>query len=363
MAWSAQQSEALAQIKKWVTGGRSTPQVFKLFGYAGTGKTTLAKEVEHMVGGSVLYATFTGKAALVLRSKGCRDASTLHSLIYKTHQDMMGKFTFHLNPDSALKFAKVLVVDEASMVGEELGADVLSFGVKVLILGDPFQLPPVKDAGFFTLGKPDYMLTEIHRQAADNPIIRMSMDIREGAGLSLGRFGESSVIRRDRLGQKTILEAGQVLCGLNKSRRTFNDRIRLLRGISGEHPMPGDKLVCLKNDREKSLLNGGLWTVKESEFDEGVVLMSVLPDTTDFFETDVEVPIEFFTGNEKNLPFYVRREYDEFDYGYCLTTHKSQGSQWDSVVVFDESAAFRDDSARWLYTAVTRAAQKVTVVQ
>lgn len=359
MQWSDQQSEALAAIKEWIKHGES--QVFRLFGYAGTGKTTIAREVRGMAG-HVLYATFTGKAALVLRSKGCNGASTLHSLIYELEDENGGDPTFSLNKESLLAHSDVLVVDEVSMVDEELGRDVLSFGKKVLVIGDPFQLPPVKGQGFFTAEQPDFMLSEIHRQAQDNPIIRMSMDIRAGKPLEYGAYGESRVISRGRLGQKAVLEADQVLCGTNATRRDLNKRIRELRWFGGEFPVTGDKLVCLRNDREKGLLNGSLWKVACSKVRGSSVKMEVEPEGGGE-RVEVSVRREFFLGTERSLQWFERRESDEFDFGYALTVHKSQGSQWQNVLLFDESAAFRDDGQRHLYTGVTRAAERITVVQ
>ena len=72
------------------------------------------------------------------------------------------------------------------MVDEELGRDLLSFGTPVLVLGDTAQLPPVKGGGFFTDAEPDAMLTEVHRQAADNPIIRCRCRSARASRLALG---------------------------------------------------------------------------------------------------------------------------------------------------------------------------------
>lgn len=184
--WSTQQSLAISHVESWLTTPGS-PQTFSLFGFAGTGKTTLAK---HLAGGykhGVAYACFTGKAALVLRSKGCAGASTIHSLIYRAIPDpVTGNFRFELDRDGVASSVGLIVIDEVSMVGEELARDLLSFGKKVLVLGDPAQLPPVKSEGYFTNRAPNIMLTEVHRQAAENPIIRMSMDIREGRELRPG---------------------------------------------------------------------------------------------------------------------------------------------------------------------------------
>lgn len=370
MSWSPQQDAAIARVRAWLSDP-SAPQVFRLFGYAGTGKTTLAKELAQAVNGRVLFATFTGKAALVLRKKGCDDASTIHALIYKAEVDEeTGEADFVLNPDSDLAGASLLIVDEVSMVGEELAKDLLSFKTRVLVLGDPAQLPPVKDEGFFINSAPDVMLTEVHRQARDNPIIRMSMDIREGKRLQFGEFGTSLVLRRrdadqERL-RELVLGSDQVLCGLNKTRTSYNTRIRHLKGLGGQnapwHPAPGDRLICLRNKRDKAIFNGGIWDAErvEDKFGSFEITARSFDEKRDPIR--LEVAEEFFCGRESELDWRERRKYEEFTFGWAITCHKSQGSQWDSVIVFDESGAFRDARSNWLYTAVTRAAERVTVV-
>src|SRR5215207_4926675 len=178
MEWSPQQEEALRRVAAWLKEG--TPQLFRLFGYAGTGKTTLARHVAEAVEGEVAFGAFTGKAASVLRQKGCHEASTIHSMIYRTRESDEGGPLFAINRSGPASQADLIVIDECSMVDAELGRDLLSFGKPVLVLGDPAQLPPVKGGGFFTDAEPDIMLTEVHRQARDNPIIRLSMTIRDG---------------------------------------------------------------------------------------------------------------------------------------------------------------------------------------
>lgn len=370
MSWSKQQSDAITAVRAWLED-RHAPQVFRLFGYAGTGKTTIAKEIAHLINGTVLFGAFTGKAALVLRTKGCDGASTIHSMIYKVEDDESGKPTFKLNRDSDVGTAKLVIIDECSMVGPELGADLLSFGTRVLVLGDPAQLPPVKGTGFFIDAKPDFMLTDIHRQAADNPIIRMSMDVREGRRLQLGRHGDSRVVRRGELGREelaaAVMAADQVLCGINRTRRSFNARLRELHGMAemGDwRPVAGDRLICLRNNKDKGLLNGSLWDLIEighqnDSITEGKVESA---DGTSAGKVEIVVPVEFFKGAEDQLDWKMRRECDEFDYGYAITVHKSQGSQYDDLVVFDESGAFRDCRMNHLYTAITRAAERITVV-
>ncbi len=362
MRWSPEQDAALTAVAAWLKEGEN--QVFRLFGYAGTGKTTLAKTLAEDVDGDVAFGAFTGKAALVLRQKGCRNASTIHSMIYRTRDAEGDAPSFVLNGGSAAAKADLIVIDECSMVDEELGRDLLSFGKPVLVLGDPAQIPPVKGGGFFTEAEPDVMLTQVHRQAADNPIIALSMQVREGGRLRHGQYGESRVIRRGQLGAAAVTRADQLLVGTNRSRRAYNTRMRELLGRADPMPEVDDKLVCLRNDKKKGLLNGGTWMVDALHPMRGAKLrFSVSPEEERGRRTvKIGVLPAFFEGGEEDIPYAVRRESDEFDFGYALTVHKAQGSQWDAVVLFDESYAFREHRSRWLYTGITRAAARLTVV-
>ena len=357
MNWTPEQDRALAAVAAWLAE-RKAPQVFRLFGYAGTGKTTLARHLSESVEGETAFGAFTGKAALVMRSKGCTDARTIHSMIYRPKEVETEEPSFELNEDAPAAAASLIVIDECSMVDEELGRDLLSFGKKVLVLGDPAQLPPVKGGGFFTEAEPDVMLTEVHRQAADDPIIRLSMDIREGRRLERGIYGRSKVIGRDEVDTDEVKAADQVLVGLNKTRRAYNKRLRELLGFSGDLPQVGEKLVCLRNNRKKGLLNGGIFRVARAATVRGAkVRLSVSPEDAPGAKAQrVGIIPQFFAGGDEEIPYALRRDSDEFDFGYALTVHKSQGSQWDSVYLFDESYAFREHRARWLYTGVTRAA-------
>jgi exodeoxyribonuclease-5 len=251
------------------------------------------------------------------------------------------------------------------MVDAELARDLLSFGKPILVLGDPFQLPPVKGGGYFTEAEPDVMLTEIHRQAADNPIIRLSQIVRSGGELKEGRYGETRVVRRGAIDAAEVLSADQVLVGVNRSRRAYNHRIRHLTGFTESLPVAGDRLVCLRNDRAKGLINGGLWRVEAQGGVQKDFVKMTLRSEDDGARGSVKVAVlqAFFAGTEGELAYALRRESDEFDYGYALTVHKAQGSQWDNVMLFDESFAFREHRARWLYTGLTRAARKLTLVR
>lgn len=359
--WSPQQNVALKSAARWLKS--RDRQVFRLFGYAGTGKTTLAQHLADGVDGLVCFAAFTGKAALVMRSRGCAEARTIHSLIYRPHDLESEEPSFVLNAESDAASAQLIIIDECSMVDEALGRDLLSFGKPVLVLGDPAQLPPVKGGGFFTDAEPDIMLTEIHRQAADNPIVRLSMDVREGRALQPGTYGDSRILARRDIDAATVTAADQVLVGLNRTRRAYNRRLREILGFRTAYPESGDKLVCLKNDPQKGLLNGGLWRAKTgANLRRGRLRMTVVPeDETGGRPRRIAVVPQFFDSDDE-VPFSIRRNSDEFDFGYALTVHKAQGSQWDDVVLFDESGAFREHRNRWLYTGITRAAKKLTIV-
>ncbi len=363
MSWSPQQDAALRAVKQWQRGNREQ-QVFRLFGFAGTGKTTLAKQIASDTRGRVEFGAFTGKAAQVLRQKGCAGARTLHSMIYTVTDEIEGRPVFGLNDESDLYGASLLILDECSMVGVDLGRDVLSFGVPVLVLGDPAQLPPILGTGFFDDVPPDVMLTEIHRQAAENPIIGMATTVREGGRLLPGHYGASQVIApRGELDAERVMAADQVLVGRNATRRQANGRMRELRGIVGTVPTVGEKLVCLRNDREKGTLNGSLWAVSAVLAQTAKsVSMDLRADTGASFAR-VKVPMEFFLGTEDAMDWRAKKYADQFTFGYALTVHKSQGSQWDDVILFDESVYFRENRARHLYTGLTRAAEKVVVVQ
>lgn len=404
MEWSSQQQAALTAVKEWLEGralGTDSRQCFYLAGYAGSGKTTLAREFALEAGLMTIYVAFTGKAALVLRQKGCPEAQTIHSVIYvpvvksKRHlhdlqeeladrraqdpdcntldleeaiqeeQRRLSSPSFELRQESVIQDVDLVVCDEVSMVDEQMGADLASFGTPILVLGDPAQLPPVKASqGYFTKEEPDFMLTEVHRQAAGSPVLQLATEVRQGKRIELGDYGESRVLPSKSVKVEEAITFDQIICGRNKTRHAINRRVRETLGRSGALPEEGDRLVCLRNDKEGGVLNGSFWTVIQSQIEADD------PDTLRMMIEDADSPgsprlvlahSHHFEG--RDLPWFKAREALEFDYGYAITCHKAQGSQWDRVLVYDESACFRRDRHKWLYTALTRASESVTVVR
>lgn len=370
MNWSPQQESAMRAVAKWMAD-ESAPQTFYLAGYAGTGKSTIAKALVADSSKHWLFAAYTGKAAHVLRQKGCTGASTIHSVIYKPKDEKAGQPQFSRWAASPLaaRGTAGIVVDEVSMVDERLGRDLESFGKKILVLGDPAQLPPVRGAGYFTNREPDALLTEIHRHARESGVLRLATHIREGGTIAgftdVGTDVEliSLDTERDERTRQALV-ADQVLVGRNKTRHESNARHRVLRSHDTELPGPGDRLVCLRNDRESGLFNGSQWVAisAKRETDNIATLRLKSEDDGRVFEGTAWLHHFFGRGDDLKALGARRRSHQEFDWGYALTVHKAQGSQWDRVLVLDESSAFREDSRRWLYTAVTRAAKHVTVM-
>lgn len=393
MDFSPQQEQALDEVGGWLR--KKDQQIFRLFGFAGTGKTTLAKHLASQQDGDVVFCAFTGKAAHVLRTKGCPSATTIHSLIYlpkgkspkflrglqedlaqaianddaktqielqrmiRKEKDNLKQVHFQLNLDSKIREADLIIVDECSMVGREMAIDLMSFGVPILVLGDPAQLPPVRSKGFFTEHKADFMLTEIHRQAIGSPIIQLATRARKGLVLDFGTYGESQVVRVKDFDNSALTDE-QIIVGKNITRRRANKRRRECLGFLSPFPEPGDRVVCLRNNHDLGLLNGAIYRVDTTNGHEGDIIDLSLASEDEGRRVRVDVHQGPFLGED--APYHDRTA-EEFDYGYALTGHKSQGSQWPSVVVVDESSVFRQDRYRWLYTALTRASERVTVVR
>jgi exodeoxyribonuclease-5 len=409
MILSRQQNKAVKDVMDWYTRkphAANKGQVFKLFGYAGTGKTTLAKDIVSRITGDVIFGAYTGKAASVMRSKGCVGAETIHSLIYlvqeksrklllELEQDLIDKIewkneledkdaiaraeedikrlhtliederkklsspSFSLNPDSPVAEADLVILDECSMIDSEMGQDLLSFGTPILVLGDPEQLPPIYGAGYFN-DKPDILLTEVHRQAENDPIIDLATQTRNQEWLRPGKYGKSEVIAAGAQLGEAVLEYDQILVGRNITRTAVNARIRKLLGFTEWHPVHGEKLICLRNDKDMGLLNGTMWTVDDiGDIGQNRINLTLIGENGHL--VTVEMHAAPFKGEK--VPYYEKKDAQEFDFGYAITVHKSQGSQWENVLVVDESYCFYENRFKWLYTGITRAASRVSVLK
>lgn len=399
---TADQITADKLIKDWFL--HSTRQTFVLAGYAGTGKTTLLKHTVCETLGlvpeeSAAFVTPTGKAATVLIRSGIA-ATTLHKLIYQSiaeEQEIevngkkitVEKLNFKRR-ESIDKSIKLIVLDEASMVSDEVLYDLTEFGVKLLLCGDNAQLPPVEGFnGFMTA--PDYTLKTIVRQQSGNPVIKLSEMARENKYIPFGKYGDSVSVISKRIFQgeirkRSLMRADQIICGINKTRVQINDEIRSLLGFS-ELPQSGDKLICTQNNWETfidtqmrfNMVNGIIGEAFKPfyDFKTDVGFMMFKPDfLEDFCAEAIPFDIGIFTDGYYR---YKRGDYFEkfddkgepcgaftlnrFEYGYCISCHKAQGSEFDNVVVFDESYAFKEDKSRWLYTAITRAKKKLILVR
>ena len=269
------QASAISAAVNWYKNRRKFQQVFQINGLAGTGKTSLIPYIIDDLGldpdEDVVFGTYTGKAALVLRKKGipCR---TIHSLIYELVENNKGAMVWRLKdgsngPPSEVKSAKLVVLDEVSMVDKEMASDLLSFGKPVIVIGDHGQLPPVNGEAAFAQHEPDAVLTQIHRQAAENPIIRVAHMARKGEVLRYGRHGDSVlVVPQYEIKPPQLLTADQVICGFNKTRFRLNNLMRRALGRETALPTgPDEKIICLRNNHHLGLLNGMFLQLDEIE--------------------------------------------------------------------------------------------------
>lgn len=407
-----QQAEAAALIEEWYR--HLNTQIFVLCGYAGTGKTFL---VDHVVrslglvpGESAVFVAPTGKAASVL-IRGGTPASTVHSLIYTREEEIEVDENGEVIAEHFLRFVKrekidpairLIVLDETSMVSDDVLRDLLSYGVKCLCCGDPAQLPPVSGSNSL-LTMPVVTLTEIVRQECGNPIVRVAEAARAGRSLGYGDFGDVCILPRRSLTREVreqlFTQADQIIVGTNRTRAAVNREVRAFRGIPPEAALPvdGEKIVCTLNDWSKTLdeagafhlvngIIGTCYNVREQL--DGLGELDFVPDfLTDGvsglpFDTGIFLCGEYYHGygsracrlsngmlvHEGNYEllrrFKVRREDTvcRFEFAYAVTCHKAQGSEYDSVVVIDESGYF-ENGREWLYTAVTRAKKQLTIIR
>lgn len=364
-------------------------------GVAGSGKTELAKQIIERLGvppSKVVYTSYTGKACEVLRQRGNQNVSTIHKLIYDSVLQRDGHYQRTKKKEISYS---VVVIDEISMVSRELMRDLFSYDAYFICLGDPFQLPPVQesdevDSNNHLLDDSHIFLDEIHRQAEGSEIIQVATAIRKNIPLKTMDGKDVKIFERNQLSSGMLLWADQIICATNKTRREINEKVRELKGLRGA-PKSGDKVICLKNYWSTisltgaPLINGMIGTIADPyssqiHVDPWLARDVNLAITNAIFMSEdnedfgcLPMNKDILVRGEKTIPW--QKEYRilkkkpyllpyEFDYGYCISGHKSQGSQWRNVLVVEENfpCDFREHQ-RWLYTCATRTSSKLIIIK
>lgn len=352
-------------------------------GYAGTGKTTLVHFIIQELGlheNQVVFVAYTGKAALVLKQKGNKNAMTAHKLLY--HSEELPDGTYRHTPRVKLeKKYSIVIVDEASMLPQEMIDLLLSHHVHTIFLGDPMQLPPI-DSEQTILDHPHVFLDEIVRQALENPIIKLSMDIRNGKRLAYSTDDKRCrIIPREKASDKLLLGADQILCGKNKTRHELNDYMRrlILGNNYGNEPVNGDKVICLKNHWNtvnsvgNELVNGTIGelyniSIKEVPPYGQVIYANFISDDGGIYR-NLMIDYNLIVNGQPTINSENWKKFSgypkpfEFAFGYVITVHKSQGSEFNRVVVFEEWLGDYESHKRWLYTAATRGSEQLVIVR
>jgi len=361
MELTTDQKLALFKLTQWY---RSSKQVFTMHGYAGTGKSFLiSKFTEEMelLPGEYSYVAFTGKAVNVLNSKGV-PAITFHRLLYDySGDDENGEPTFIKK--SNIGSVKLVIIDEYSMISKDLFNDLLSYNVRIILVGDPGQLQPINGEAI-NIQEPDVELTKIMRQAEDSPILKLATDARLGKPLGVGFLSpEVGIISRSEIPKELLLDRSyQIIVGYNNTRSAVNKYIRNLNNIDSPIPLAGEKIISIVNkwsiitDSELPLVNGLICDVITSEDVDDSTVHFKLKDASN---TDMS---KHFSVTASKAPYYGSGYFDyelpAFDYAYAITCHKAQGSEFNNVVLYHEPIG---DYNKWLYTGITRAKSSLII--
>lgn len=381
MEFSKDQKYAIDRIVDWYTSYTHKLQSFLVGGAAGVGKSTIVSHLRDFFPmARIHYCAYTGKATTVLRHKlaeigiDSSRVSTIHSLMYNpilnSNKEIIG---WERKQSSDIK-ADLIVCDEASMVPKEIYEDLTSYGIPILFVGDHAQLPPVSNFDFNLMNDPFVKLETPHRFAADSPIVKLATKVRNGESIKYGSYGDGVYKRRQKdvtpaiaanffQSQQNMFGDAMLLCGFNKTRVKLNQKMRKQFGYENLINI-GERVVCLRNNKKTNipLYNGSLGTIKHvgtihTKAFKGVVKM-------DGFEDHFRGVIynDIFNSEKPELHKGRDRATQCFDYGYCLSVHKSQGSSWPTVVVFDEQCSLWDHD-RWLYTAITRSEKELLIIK
>lgn len=376
-------------------------------GFAGTGKTHLIGLIRNEIRKkwkkcSVAFVSFTGKASSVLYSKlkenkyfFAKDfCGTIHSLMYTPVYHFDKKINKMVIKNwikkQKLEF-DLIFIDEASMVNKIVWDDLKEYNIPIIAVGDHGQLPPVGD-DFSLMAAPQYILTEVKRQSLENPLIRLSQEVRMGGQIPYGFYDKKShnifKLNWNTTECKTIFNKINfntqdiiILCGFNATRVSINQMIRNKLNFHGFEPYPGERVICLKNNKDSKIMNGMLGSILFLMYeDKDMYNMSVMMDGTDNIYTGIvyngcfntidyaketnEIFSDKYQKHWKKIKNVGYNQIDLFDFGYCISVHKSQGSEWKKVILFEERSHVWDDLfySRWLYTAITRAKEKLFVI-
>ena len=387
-----QQLEALDKAYNWYKS--QYKQVFTICGRAGTGKTTIVSALIERLGlesHQVLFMAYIGKAAMVLSMKG-NFAKTIHSSIYDIAQvpryDEFGSpIMKHGRAVTRMGFVKketigrdikLLVIDEASMVNKDIALDIMSFGIPIITLGDLNQLPPVFGAPYL-LHEPDVVLTEIMRQAKGNPIVVLANMILEGYDIPLGKYGNKClVIPKQNVTDELMMRSDIILCAKNATRDGINYHIRHnIRGIETEFPMVGDKVICRKNNWGLTLKKSGLSLINGmigyidaidlSSYKKSSIKIDFRPDFIDdeYFRNILIDPNWMFMSyhQKQQAQYNPFDQTNKFEFGYAITVHLSQGSQFNNVLLFDEWMGDKEFYKKLMYTGITRAVNGLVIAR
>lgn len=359
---TAEQQTAVEKIIDWAKIPREIQPHFHLGGYAGTGKTTVSKTFVRELSKdyNIAVVAFTGKAVNVLQRKGV-SACTAHSLMYDVVEDQDGATSFVRKPFIPGDI-DIIVWDEASMISTELFNTLLSFNKKVVFIGDPGQLEPVGDNPNL-MKHNDYTLTKILRQAESSPILSLATSVRLGGAVkAVVEDPESLVIKTKAISSPELLDADQCICAKNQTRHKFNEALRKFKGFK-DTIVEGEKLICLRNNTSLGVFNGMLLWVDKivNDWRDRWIINCHDEDDRKLRRLPIWKDPFLIPDFDKQKDIRVPKTVVYCDYGYVVTCHKSQGSEWDHVWVYDEwMPPSVWDMKRWRYTAITRASRKLT---
>lgn len=385
MTFTSQQIEAIQNCVEWYYTKSTFKDVFVVGGYAGTGKSTIVNKIVEILRipkNSVLFCALTGKAALVLRLKGL-NANTIHKTFYAVYKSSKGiKFRLKKKLDFP---PQLIIIDEFSMVDQKTLDDIRTFKIPVIGIGDPGQLPPIYGNNEFMRDSNgiDCFLTQIMRQSDESGILDLAYKSRNMLPIEYGVHKSCEVMDSSQF-NRSPLDYDCVLCWKNSTRQTLNQYIRGLKKMNSIYPVKGDKLLCLRNNYNYEIdyndvpiymTNGLILICTEDSIvmDSGNNKYVQVVCKPDFSDQEQEFvlkcyPEVFEQYNSEEKLFIDPQEDDDgelvhLDFGYALTVHKSQGSEWGNVLILNEFKGSQALYAKWMYTAITRAKKSLTIVK